>query len=223
MRLALQTCRTDESRQLEAGVGWVSLSTPTDDGPRVFEGGNPDEPADIAPDASSSAGVTDILVGIPSPYRTRGEGHDDHSPRAVAEDLLNERSRSRLVGELDSVLRARPLPPTCEKHLPHTDRQPSEGGEDDGDGDATGAHIAEQFLDLSPRPSALDVPVAENAGSLGLMSELRAQLSQAANEEIFGSDRDHLALSSDSEEDSLLVREEDFPFHHRSDEVNEPM
>lgn len=114
---------------------------------------------------------------------------------------MDERSRALLVGELDSVLRARPLPPTCEKHLPFEGRKLLEGEV----GEISGRQNAEPYLHV-PAPSMTPtIPIAENAFSQDLVSELRAQLSMAANEEIFSSHRRLPTLSSDDGEDSMLV------------------
>ena len=189
----------DNSRHLEAGVGWVSLTTPREEGPRVFEGGSGDEGAVGTQQSISDtgAGVTDVLVGVPSPGRNRSEGEVAAST-ATFQELVDGRSRAQLVGELDSVLRARPLPPTCEKHLPLESQQSLGGGENS---DMVGEQSVEQQLnmDVSTPPAAQAFPVAESRGSRSLMSELRAQLSLAANEEVF------LAASSDDEEDKKLV------------------
>lgn len=193
----LKSC-TDTSRHLEAGVGWVSLTTPREEGPRVFEGGSGDEEAmeesRTKPDADR---VTDVLVGVPSPRRTRTEGEPGGTSNIIPDALVNERSRAQLVGELDSVLRARPLPPTCEKHLP-LDSQHSLLDEDTGD--MVEEQSVEQPMRMSTPPRKL--PVAEGRGSQNLMSELRKQLSMAANEEIY------TAASSDIEEENNVLVED---------------
>lgn len=185
----------DTSRHLEAGVGWVSLAAPKEEGPRVFEGGSGDEEAMEKLRTKPDTGVTDVLVGMPSPGRTRTEGEPGVASIKLPA-LVNERSRAQLVGELDSVLRARPLPLTCEKHLP-LESQHSLLGEDSSD--LVEEQNVEQPMRLSTPPSTL--PVAEGAGSQNLMCELRKQLSMAANEEIF------TAASSDSEEDENVAEE----------------
>lgn len=178
-------------------MGWVSLTTPREEAPRVFEGGSGDEGAvgtqRSIPD--TDAGVTDVLVGVPSPGRNRPQGEVAAASTATSGELVDERSRAQLVGELDSVLRARPLPPTCEKHLP-LESQQSLGRLKNSD--MVGENSVEQPLDVdvSTPPAAQEFPVAESRGSQNLMSELRAQLSLAANEEIFS------ATSSDDEGDS---------------------
>lgn len=193
----VETC-ADTSRHLEAGVGWVSLTTPREEGPRVFEGGSGDEEAierlRTKPDAAE---VTNVLVGVPSPGRTRTEGEPGGTSNKIPEALVNERSRAQLVGELDSVLRARPLPPTCEKHLP-LESQHSLLGEDSGD------IVEEQSIEQPMRMSTTSsmLPVAEGRGSQNLMSELREQLSIAANEEIYA------AASSDNEEENNVLAED---------------
>lgn len=179
-------------------MGWVSLTTPREEGPRVFEDGGGDEGVVSTQQSISDtgAGVTDVLVGVPSPGRNRPEGEVVAASTATSEELMHERSRAQLVGELDSVLRARPLPPTCEKHLPLESQQSLGEGESS---DMVGEKSMGQPLEVSTPPPAQAFPVAESKGSQNLMSELRAQLSLAANEEIFS------AASSDDEEDSTML------------------
>ena len=179
-------------------MGWVSLTTPREEGPRVFEGGSGDDGIAGTQQSVSDtgAGVTDVLVGVPSPGRNRPEGEVVAASTATSEELAHERSRAQLAGELDSVLRARPLPPICEKHLPLESQQSLGEGESS---DMAGEQSVEEALEVSTAPPAQAFPVAESKGSQNLMSELRAQLSLAANEEIFS------AASSDDEEDSMLV------------------
>eukprot|EP00752_Nemacystus_decipiens_P017564 g15739.t1 len=121
--------QADNSRHLEAGVGWVSLTTPREEGPSVFEGGSGDEGGVTTQQSipDTGVGVTDVLVGVPSPGRGRPVGELIAASTATPEELVHER-------------------------------------------------------------------FAESKGSQNLMSELRAQLSSAANEEIF------CAASSDEEE-----------------------
>lgn len=188
-------------------MGWVSLTTRRGESPRVFEGGHGDEGPDEKSRPPSDIGVTDVLVGVPSPGRSRREGENTTS-RSAMEEMEDERSRSKLVGELDSVLRARPLPPTCEKHLPLESQQSLEEKED---GEMDGEGYVEPPLDLTSPPQSVppvpEVPaVAASSGSRDLMSELKAQLSMAANEEIFASDRDQWTVTSDGEEDSIFVQ-----------------
>lgn len=163
----------------------------------MFEGGSGDEgragTLRSIPDTATE--VTDVLVGVPSPGRNRPEGKFGAASTTISEELMDERSRVQLVGELDSVLRARPLPPTCEKHLPLESQQSLVRG---GSSDMVGEQVVEQPLDESTPPAAQTLPVAETC-SQDLMSELRAQLSLAANEEIFS------AASSDDEGDKMLV------------------
>lgn len=141
-------------------------------------------------------------------------------------EVVDERSRALLVGELDSVLRARPLPPTFERHLPFEGGQPLEegGGSEEGEGSETsGEQNAEPYLHVPAPLMTPTVPIAENAFSQDLVSELRAQLSMAANEEIFFSSNRHQAtLSSDGEGDSMLVgHEEEQNDRARSDVARE--
>lgn len=176
------------------------MTTPREEGLGVFEGGSGDEGVvgtqqDI-PD--TGAGVTDVLVGVPSPARNRPEGGAFGASTATSEEMVDERSRAQLVGELDSVLRARPLPPTCEKHLPLESQQSLGGGENS---DMVGEESVENPLDESTPPAVQAFPVAEGRGQ-NLMSELRAQLSLAANEEIFA------AASSDDEGDTKDTRDD---------------
>lgn len=182
----------DNSRHLEAGVGWVSLTTPREEGPRVFEGGSGDEGVTGTRRTipGSDAGVTDVLVGVPSPGRNRPEGEIVGASGAASGDMVDDCSRAQLVGELDSVLRARPLPPTCEKHLPLESQLSLRGG---GDSHKVGKESVEQPLDVSRPPAAPVFPAAKSRGGQNLVSELRTQLSLAANEEIFS------AVSSDDE------------------------
>lgn len=226
----------DASRHLEAGLGWVSLATPREEDPRVFEGGSGDEGLGDKPRTPPDTGVTNVLIGAsPSPGRSRCVEEEGGASRATAAEVVDERSRALLVGELDSVLRARPLPRTFEKHLPFDDRhpleegegsetsgprplprtsekylpfedrQPLEHGEGEGSETTSDEQNAEPYLHL-PAPSMTPTsPIAENTLSQDLVSELRAQLSMAANEEIFSSHRHQPAVSSDGDEDSLLV------------------
>lgn len=177
------------------------MATPREEGPRVFEGGSGDEGVGgtLRSIPDTVAGVTDVLVGVPSPGRNRPEGEVGAASTVTSEELVDGCSRAQLVGELDSVLRARPLPPTCEKHLPLESQQSLAGGISS---DMLGGESVEQPLDVSTPPTAPAFPVAESRGSQNLMSELRAQLSLAANEEIFS------AASSDDEEDNMLVGDE---------------
>lgn len=199
-------------------MGWISLTTPRREGPRVFEGGNGDEGTDeTVQEPPADAGVTDVLVGMPSPGRDRRDGEQREGSLTEYHELGDERSRVQLVGELDSVLRARPLPPTCEKHLPLESQKSLEDYEDsredseessDGEGGDEGVHDLSPCADVSastPEPQIVAAPVCENTGSPDLMSELRAQISMAVNEEIFSSDRDQPAVLYDDEEDRILV------------------
>lgn len=172
----------------------------------MFEGGSGDEGTKGKLQTAADTGVTDVLVGVPSPSRNRFEGDFGAASRTTPEELANERSRTQLVGELDSVLRARPLPPICEKRLP-LESQQSLGEEDDSG--MVAEQSMEQPIDVPPSPAAPVFPVAESIGSEDLMSELRAQLSKAANEEIFSSDAHQYPVSSKDEEDSILVGHDD--------------
>lgn len=134
---------------------------------------------------------------MPSPGRSRPEGDVGAASTVMSQEQVDERSRAQLVGELDSVLRARPLPPTCEKHLPLESQHSLGGGQSS---DKVGENSAEQPVDVSAPPAAQACPVAENMGNQNLMAELRAQLSLAANEEIF-------SAASGDEEDSTLVED----------------
>ena len=193
----------DPSRHLEAGVGWVSLATPREEDPRVFEGGSGDEELVDNAQTPPDTGITNVLIGAsPSPGRRRCIEEQGGASRATPAEVVDERSRALLVGELDSVLRARPLPPTCEKHLPFEDRQSLEEG---ADSETSVEQNAEPCLHV-PAPSMTPtVPIAENALNQDLVSELRAQISMAANEEIFSSNRRQPTHSSEDEEDSMLV------------------
>ncbi|CAM9851512.1 unnamed protein product [Scytosiphon promiscuus] len=182
--------RTDPLRSLEAGAGWVSLTTPRAEGPRVFEGGSGDEATEKNAPKSPDTGVADVLVGVPSPSRIgRCEGQRSNTAwRATPEELVDERSRAQLVDELDSVLRARPLPPICEKRLP-LESQQYIGKEERNDSMVDHSSDEKQLGGVPVPLEAPTLPVAESLGSQTLMSELKAQLSMAANEEIFSSDR----------------------------------
>lgn len=193
---------------MEAGVGWVSLATPREEGPRVFEGGSGDEGSEDEARIPLDSKVTDVLVGVPSPNRSRRQGDHGESSHPAPEEVVDEHSRAQLVGELDSVLRARPPPQTCEKHLPLESQQSLEK---DVEGEIGDAREEEPPLDAPTPDLAPRFPVADSAGSRDLMSELRAQLSMAANEEIFSSDRHQVASSSNSGGSSLAGHEEE---HH---------
>lgn len=183
-------------------MGWVSLATPREEDPRVFEGGSGDEGLEDKPRTPPDTGITNVLIGAsPSPGRNQCVEEQGGASQATPAEVVDERSRALLVGELDSVLRARPLPPTCEKHLPFEGRQPLEEGECS---ETSGEQNAEPYLHVPAPSMSPTVPIAENALNQDLVSELRAQLSMAANEEIFSSHRRQPALSSD-EEDSMLV------------------
>lgn len=200
-------------------MGWISLTTPRGEGPRVFEGGQGDRGSDEKARPPSDIGVTDVLVGVPSPGRSRHE-RENTTSRSVTEEMGDEHSRSQLVGELDSVLRARPLPPTCEKRLPLESQRSLENKEDCEMDDE---EYVQRPLDVTPPPqsvpSVMEAPVCASSGSRDLMSELKAQLSVAANEEIFASDRDQWTVTSDGEEeeeDSILVQADEGQSHeHR--------
>lgn len=163
----------------------------------MFEDGSCGEETKGTLRTTADTGVTDVLVGVPSPSRNIREGELNAASRTTPKELANERSRAQLVGELDTVLRARPLPPICEKHLPLESQHSL--GEEDGS-DMVAEQSVEQPIDVSPPPAAPAFPVAESIGSGDLMSELRAQLSKAANEEIFSSDAHHPAMSEDEED-----------------------
>lgn len=111
---------------------------------------------------------------------------------------MGEDSRELLVSELDSVLRARPLPPTCEKRLPLVSQESIDS--EDGS-DTPEEQSKEQPLGVATPPTASALPI----GSQNLMSELRAQLSGAMNEEFFSSDRLPCPVTSDAEEGSVVV------------------
>lgn len=196
---------TDTSRHLEAGVGWVSLAASREEGPRVFEDGSGDERTENTLQPTVDTGVTDVLVGVPSPSRKTSEEVRAAS-RTTPAELANERSGTQFVGELDTVLRARPLPPVCEKRLP-LESQQSLGEEDDL---SDMVESVEQPIDVLPPPAAPVFPVAASMGGGDLMSELRAQLSTAANEEIFSSDTRQCPATSEDEENSTLVGHEEF-------------
>lgn len=213
----------DVSRHLESGVGWVSLTTPRRENPGVFEDGNGEQESEQKPQDLPAAAVTDVLIGVASPGRSRHEGDDSASIHANPAELENERSRSQLLGELGSVLRARPLPPTLEKRLPLESQlslrsEEQEAEEDKGNQDEVEEEdekdlgpdgledITPSLASPPPEPARSHMPVCENIDGQDLMSELRAQLSMAANEEIFSSDRDHCAVESDAEgESSVLI------------------
>lgn len=187
---------------MEAGAGWISLASPRETGPGVFEGGSGDEGCDDEAQTLPDKGVTDVLVGVPSPGRSRREGDYGAASSAVLQEMVDERSRSQLVGELDSVLRARPLPPTCEKYLPLESQR---FFEDEDNGHMGGAQNVGPSHDATPPPHRPKIPIAENVGSQDLMSELRAQLSMAANEEIFSSDRNLYGASNTDDDDNIVV------------------
>lgn len=162
----------------------------------MFEGGSGDEASrDDAP-TTPDTGVADVLVGVPSP--SRGGKHEGHrssaTSHATGEEGVDERSRAQLVDELDSVLRARPLPPTCEKRLPLESQQSI--GEEESSDTVVDQNVQQQSSGVPIPPEAPSLPVAESLGSQTLMSELKAQLSMAANEEIFSSDRQPCQLSN---------------------------
>lgn len=196
----------DTSRILESGVGWVSLSTPKAETSIVFEGGHGDDVKQETP-SSDDVKVTDVLVGVASPAHKRSGVHGSDLSNPSHGQAETERSRSELLDELGSVLRARPLPPTCEKRLP-VESQQLIGDEDEQLGGMTDSRLSVLSPPSSPKQPGPPEPVFENAGSRDLLSELRAQLSLAANEEIFSSGRDHYAIESDAEEDSILVQHE---------------
>lgn len=192
----------------------MSLATSREEGPRVFEDGSGDEGTEKKNQTTPDTGVTDVLVGVPSPSRKTSEEVRAAS-RTTPEELASERSRTQLVGELDTVLRARPLPPVCEKRLP-LESQRSVGEEDDRS-DMVGEQSVEQPFDVFPPPAAPVFPVAESMGGGDLMSELRAQLSKAANEEIFSSDTRQCPATSEDEKNSTLVGHEELPDEDASD------
>ena len=179
------------------------MATPREEDPRVFEGGSGDEGPDDTPRTPPDTGITNVLIGAsPSPGRSRCVEDQREVSRAAPAEVVDDRSRALLVGELDSVLRARPLPRTCEKHLPFEGGQPLEEGEGS---EISGEQNAEPYLHV-PAPSMTPtIPIAENAFNQDLVSELRAQLSMAANEEIFLSHRRQPTLSSDDGEGSMLL------------------
>lgn len=202
----------------------MSLTTPRRENPGVFEDRNGEQESTQKPQDLPPAAVTDVLVAVASPGRSRDEGDDSASFCANPVELENERSRSQLLGELGSVLRARPLPPTLEKRLPlesqlsldseeqeaqndeekQKDKVEQEDGEDLGPDGLEG--ITSPLASPPPEPARSHTPVCETVDGQDLMSELRAQLSMAANEEIFSSDRDHCAVDSDADgESSVLI------------------
>ncbi|CAM9515573.1 unnamed protein product [Ectocarpus sp. 12 AP-2014] len=187
----------DPSRHLEAGTGWVSLASPKEEGPRVFEGGGGDHPNKDDASSTPDTGITDVHVGVPSPVRSRYERQEGAASRPTPEETVGEDSRELLVSELDSVLRARPLPPTCEKRLPLVSQQSidSEDGSDTPEEQST-----ERPLGVATPPTGSALPI----GSQNLMSELRAQLSGAMNEEFFSSDRLPCPVTSEAEEGSVV-------------------
>lgn len=199
----------------------MSLTTPRSDSPSlgVFEGGNNgDEGPDHKPPDASQEGVTDVLVGMASPGRSRREENESRVSCAQPAELENERSRFQLLGELGSVLRARPTPSICEKHLPLESQQAlnDENKACEEEKEDHGLGVMEDITPaLSSPPTELamrQVPVSESADNQELMRELRAQLSMAANEEIFSSDRNRWAVESDSDvdgEESILIEREE--------------
>lgn len=212
----------DEFRHLEAGVGWVSLSTPRGENPHVFEGGNFGDTLEDKSRVLPGMGITNVLVGVPSPGRSRREEDHIKASTKALEEFVDERSRSQLVGELDSVLRARPLPPTCEKHLPLESQQSLYHGivEDGKASEAISTQDVKPSDNVSLPTPTPEMPVTENLGNQDLMSELRAQLSLAANEEIFSCNRDQDMVSSfdsNSEGDSIFIGHE----RQRHDEDDE--
>lgn len=161
----------------------------------MFEGGNGDEANEDDAPPTPDTGVADVLVGVSSPSRSsKNEGQrSSTTSSATPKGLVDERSRAQLVDELDSVLRARPLPPTCEKRLPFESQQSI--GEEESNDTVMDQNEKEQPGGVSIPPEAPILPVAESLGSQTLMSELKAQLSMAANEEIFSSDMPPCQLS----------------------------
>lgn len=197
----------------------MSLTTPRRESPGVFEGGNADEHSEHNPQHVPQAGVTDVLIGMASPGRGRHEGNDSAAARALPAELDSQRSRCQLLGELGSVLRARPIPPTCEKRLPLESQQSlsdeERGGEEQEQDYGPGGmeDITPSLASPLPEPAVPQVPVCESVNSQDLMSELRAQLSLAANEEIFCSyldqKSDQWAVKSDIDgENNVLIEPE---------------
>lgn len=180
----------------------------------MFEDGSGDEGTNEKLQTTAVTGVTDVLVGVSSPRRNIVEGKLGAASRTAPEELANERSRTQLVGELDTVLRARPLPPICEKRLPLESQQSL--GKEDGNDMVTDSGV-EQPIDVSPPPAAPVFPVAESIGCGDLMSELRAQLSKAANEEIFSLDTHQYPAKTEDDEDSILVEHEEVREEDASD------
>lgn len=181
------------SRHLESGVEWVSLTTPHGQDPSVFEGGDVQQGSEETVERSPPhPSVTDVLVGVSSPERSKVKVGEEHCVAEVdSEGLLNERSRSQLVGELDSVLRTRPLPPVCEKHLPVESQKSLENWDQEEIFPEDGSLDDSFSVDKSapPEPHVVQPSACGKSGNQDLLSELRAQLSMAANEEIFSSER----------------------------------
>lgn len=201
----------------EAGVEWVSLTAPHAEPSTVFEDGNGDEGTRNEVPTLGDAGVTNVLIGVASPTRHRRERDETDFPPSGIGEVDAVRSRSELLGELGLVLRSRRLPPTREKHLPLESQQHVQ---DENSKKATDMDIAEPSIFASPldrEPLGPPEPVFETPGGANLLSELRAQLSMAANEEIFSMDRDQWAVESDTEEDSILVQREDSRLESPSD------
>lgn len=205
------------SRHLESGVEWVSLTTPPGQDPSVFEGGNVQEGSEetVEPPPPEPS-VTDVLVGVSSPERSNVKDGKEHCRVAEVdcEELLNERSRSQLVGELDSVLRTRSLPPVCEKHLPVESQKSLENWDEEEIFLKDGSLDDSFSVDKSapPEPHVVQPSACGKSGNQDLLSELRAQLSMAANEEIFSSERMddcNATIRRDATDGHDLV--EDFP------------
>lgn len=194
----------------------MSLTTSRRESRGVFEGGGSEEYPETESKRSPVAEVTDVLVGVASPIRSRREGADNMVSRSAAGEVDGERAHSQLLGELGSVLRARPAPLLCKKRLPLESQQSLLGEEEDDQEQGKEGHEADGMEDITPslatpppKPAIPHFPVCENVDNQDMMSELRAQLSMAANEEIFASDRDHWAVDSDGDGDeSTFVQPE---------------
>lgn len=169
----------------------------------MFEGGNGDDGAEQKQELQPDAGVTNVLVGVASPGRSRLKREDESASRAALGELKDYRSRSQLLGELGSVLRTRPVPPTCEKRLPLESQLALEEEEDRQLHDTQDSELS--LASPAPEPSTSPMPVCENADSHDLLCELRAQLSLAANEEIFFSEQDQWEVESVVEHEDILV------------------
>lgn len=203
------------SRHLESGVEWVSLTTPSGQDPSVFEVGDLQQGSEETVEPSPpDPSVTDVLVGVSSPERSKVKVGEEHCRVAGVdcEELLNDRSRSQLVGELDSVLRTRPLPPVCEKHLPVEGKRSLENWDEEELFPKDGSLDDSFSVDKSapPVPHVMQPSACEKSGKHDLLSELRAQLSMAANEEIFSSDRVDQCNATDGDGHALETFVKDF-------------